>query len=95
LVLPLSSGALRLMQRIRDEAHRFANGYHQLLLKRRISESLLDDCPGISVQRKTELLKKFGSVTRLRNASAEQIALVDGVSLRLAQQVLDYLNEKR
>ncbi|MEI6713358.1 MAG: excinuclease ABC subunit UvrC [Verrucomicrobiota bacterium] len=95
LVLPLSSGALRLMQRIRDEAHRFANGYHQLLLKRRISESLLDDCPGISVQRKTELLKRFGSVTRLRNATAEQIALVDGVSLRLAQQVLDYLNEKR
>lgn len=95
LILPRSSGALRLMQRIRDEAHRFANGYHQILLKRRISESLLDECPGISTLRKTQLLKKFGSVTRLRNATLEQIAAVDGISVRLAQQVLEFLARKQ
>jgi excinuclease ABC subunit C len=94
LVLPQSSGALRLMQRIRDEAHRFANGYHQILLKRRISESLLDECPGISTLRKTQLLKRFGSVARLRNASLEEIAAVDGFSLRLAGQVLEFLGKK-
>src|SRR5213592_2117125 len=47
LVLPDDSGALRLLQRIRDEAHRFANAYHQLLMKKRIGESILDDCPGV------------------------------------------------
>ncbi|MCX6967463.1 MAG: excinuclease ABC subunit UvrC, partial [Verrucomicrobia bacterium] len=66
LLLPEDSGALRLLQRIRDEAHRFANGYHQLLMKRRIAESLLDDCPGVSATRKQALLQKFGSVARLR-----------------------------
>ncbi len=95
LVLPQSSGALRLMQRIRDEAHRFANSYHQILLKRRISESLLDECPGISTLRKTQLLKRFGSVARLRNASLEEIAALDGISLRLAGQVLEFLGKKQ
>src|SRR6202035_3064374 len=66
LLLPEDSGALRLLQRIRDEAHRFANGFHQLLMKRRIAESILDDCPGVSDNRKQALLAKFGSVERLR-----------------------------
>jgi excinuclease ABC subunit C len=95
LALPHSSGALRLLQRIRDEAHRFANGYHQLLLKRRISESLLDDCPGMSARRKTLLLAHFGSVTRLRNASVEEIAAVEGIGPRLAAQLVEFLDSKR
>ena len=95
LALPHSSGALRLLQRIRDEAHRFANGYHQLLLKRRISESLLDNCPGMSVRRKTRLLAHFGSVTRLRNASVEEIAAVEGIGPRMASQVAEFLVSKR
>src|SRR5436189_337012 len=66
LRLPEDSGALRLLQRIRDEAHRFANAYHQLLMKKRIGESVLDDCPGVSQHRKNLLLRKFGSVKRLR-----------------------------
>jgi len=65
LQLPIDSGALRLLQRIRDEAHRFANAYHQLLMKKRIGESILDDCPGVSQNRKNLLLRKFGSVNRL------------------------------
>jgi excinuclease ABC subunit C len=80
LRLPEDSGALQLLQRIRDEAHRFANSYHQLLMKKRIAESILDECPGVSDNRKQALLAKFGSVERLRKASAEDIATVEGIS---------------
>lgn len=91
LVLSHSSGALRLLQRLRDEAHRVANGYHQLLLKQRINESLLDDCPGVSENRKKLLLKQFGSVERLRKASLDDIAAVPGIGPKLAQTIFDYL----
>ena len=91
LSLPHETGALKLMQRIRDEAHRFANGYHQILMKRRISESILDDCPGISATRKAALLKRFGSLARLRKASEEQLADVPGVSHKLAAEIVDFL----
>jgi excinuclease ABC subunit C len=93
LSLPHDTGALRLLQRIRDEAHRFANSYHQLLMKRRIGESILDDCPGVSHARKAELLRKFGSVARLKKVSAEQIAEIRGISLKAARNILDFLNE--
>src|ERR1700736_1907093 len=92
LSLPEDSGALRLLQRIRDEAHRFANSYHQLLLKKRIAESVLDECPGISENRKQALLKKFGSVERLRKSSAEEIATITGISGKLAETILRFLN---
>jgi excinuclease ABC subunit C len=91
LRLPEDSGALRLLQRIRDEAHRFANGYHQLLMKRRVNESILDDCPGVSENRKQILLRAFGSVERLRKASIEQIAAVEGISAKLAEDVHRFL----
>ena len=91
LRLPEDSGALRLLQRIRDEAHRFANGYHQLLMKRRIGESILDDCPGVSENRKQILLRAFGSVDRLRAASVEQIADVEGIGQKLAEDVHRFL----
>ena len=91
LVLPPDSGALRLLQRIRDEAHRFANTYHQLLMKKRIGESILDDCPGVSQNRKSLLLRKFGSVNRLRKASVEQIAATEGIGPKLAEEVHRFL----
>lgn len=91
VIIPHERGALKLLQRIRDEAHRWANGYHQLLLGRRVAESILDDCPGISEARKAALLKAFGSVTRLRKATMEEIAEVPGISKVLAQQVLEFL----
>jgi excinuclease ABC subunit C len=92
LRLPEDSGALQLLQRIRDEAHRFANGYHQLLMKKRIAESILDECPGVSDSRKQALLAKFGSVERLRKASIEDIAVVDGISNKLAETIWRFLN---
>ncbi len=91
LQLSPDSGALRLLQRIRDEAHRFANTYHQLLMKKRIGESVLDDCPGVSQNRKNLLLRKFGSVQRLRKASVEEIASTDGIGQKLAEEVHRFL----
>lgn len=84
------SGALRLLQRIRDEAHRFANGYHQLLMKRRISESLLDECPGVSENRKKLLLQHFRSVEHLRRATVEEIASIEGIGPKLAQTIVSF-----
>ena len=95
LLLPEDSGALRLLQRIRDEAHRFANGFHQLLMKRRVEESILDECPGISSTRKQELLKRFGSVTRLQKAPAEEVAAVPGIGVKLAGQLQEFLRQRR
>lgn len=94
VIIPHERGALKLLQRIRDEAHRWANGYHQLLLGRRVAESILDDCPGISKTRKAALLKTFGSVTRLRKATVEEIAQVPGISKVLAQQVREFLESR-
>jgi len=91
LRLPEDSGALRLLQRIRDEAHRFANTYHQLLMKRRIAESILDDCQGVSEARKKALLRKFGSVARIRRAAVEDIATTEGIGPRLAEQIVAFL----
>ena len=91
LQLPEDSGALRLLQRIRDEAHRFANTYHQLLMKKRVGESILDDCPGVSQNRKNILLRRFGSVNRLRKASVEAIADTPGIGPRLAEEVHRFL----
>ena len=87
LRLPMDSPALRLLQRIRDEAHRFANTYHQLLMKKRVEESILDDCPGVSQNRKNLLLRRFGSVNRLRRASIEEIAATEGIGRKLAEEV--------
>ena len=91
LRLPMDSPALRLLQRIRDEAHRFANAYHQLLMKKRVEESILDDCPGVSQNRKSLLLQRFGSVNRLRRATVEEIASTEGIGRKLAEEVHRFL----
>jgi len=91
LRLPMDSPALRLLQRIRDEAHRFANAYHQLLMKKRIEESILDDCPGVSQNRKNLLLRRFGSVNRLRRATVDEIAATEGIGQKLAEEVHMFL----
>ncbi|HEY8967375.1 MAG TPA: helix-hairpin-helix domain-containing protein, partial [Candidatus Methylacidiphilales bacterium] len=93
LVLPKSHPGLRLLQRIRDEAHRFANGYHRLLLKQRMTESLLDDCPGISTSRKKALLAHFGSVARIRKATNKELAAVPGISARQADVLVAFFEQ--
>ena len=89
--LPQDSGALRLLQRIRDEAHRTANGYHSLLLKKRVRESLLDAIPGVSANRKRLLLENFGSVERIKSLSPADISKVPGISLALAERITSTL----
>ena len=91
ITIPHDLGALKLMQRIRDEAHRFANGYNELLLRKRVKESQLDDCPGISPAKKKLLLKKFGSVKRLMKATPEQIGEIPGISAKFAETLLEFL----
>jgi excinuclease ABC subunit C len=92
ILIPHDRGALKLLQRIRDEAHRFANGYNELLLRKRMKESLLDDCPGVSPQRKKSLLTRFGSVARLRKASVEEVAAIPGISAKSAADILAWIN---
>ncbi len=90
--IPHDRGALKLLQRIRDEAHRFANGYNALLYRRRMKESLLDDCPGMSANKKRLLLEKFGSVARIKKATAEEIARLPGISEKSATTLLEFLS---
>jgi excinuclease ABC subunit C len=85
--LPPGSSALHLLQRARDEAHRFALGHHRRMRARRIRESAIDEIPGIGKQRKKDLLLHFGSVRRLLRASPDEIAGVAGVGPKLAEQV--------
>ena len=87
IVLPRTSEALYLLQRVRDEAHRFAITYHRTLRGKQTRRSALDAVPGVGPKRKRALLRKFGSVKAIRSASVEEIADVDGFSTRLAETV--------
>ena len=85
------SGALKLLQRVRDESHRFANTFNAQLRLKKISESLLDEFPGIGQNRKAALLKKFGSVQRLKTATLEEIAKVPGFGGKTAEKLKAFL----
>lgn len=87
LRLPANSPALHLIQRLRDEAHRFAHAYHQKLRQRRIQESVLDELPGLGPKRKQALLRRFGSLARLRQARTEEIAAIPGIGPYRAAQL--------
>jgi excinuclease ABC subunit C len=87
LWLPRTSEALYLMQRIRDEAHRFALGYHRQLRGRQTITSQLDDVPGIGARRRSALLKHFGSLDAIRAASLEELAAVPGMTRKAAEQL--------
>jgi excinuclease ABC subunit C len=84
VILPRSSEGLYLLQRVRDEAHRFAIAYHRQKRGKAATVSVLDDVPGLGPARRAALLKRFGSVRKLRAASPEEIAQVPGIGPRLA-----------
>ena len=87
IVLPRRSQALYLVQRIRDEAHRFAITYHRNLRGKRALASVFDEVPGIGPARKRALLKRFGSVRRIREASLEEVAATPGVGREVAERL--------
>lgn len=93
LILPRNSEALYLLQQIRDEAHRFAITYHRQQRSKRMRMSELDSIPGLGQVRRTELVKHFGSVKKLKEASVEDIAQVRGFGPKLAEQIFDSLHK--
>ncbi len=92
-ILPKTSPALKLLQQVRDEAHRFAIEHHRALRGKRMTISKLDTLPGIGPSRRTALLKHFRSLKRLKAATMEEIAAVPGISEQLAKQILPYLTD--
>ncbi len=92
VVLPRSSEALYLLQRVRDEAHRFAIAYHRKLRGRSMTRSVLDDIPGVGEARRKDLVRHFGSPRKVAQASVEEIAALPGFGPRLAQTVWDHLH---
>jgi excinuclease ABC subunit C len=91
LRLPRTSAALRLLQRLRDEAHRFAHDYNRKRMGKQTLRSELSAVPGIGPARQRALLERFGSVRALKAATAEEIATVPGFSTRLAGQIVEKL----
>jgi excinuclease ABC subunit C len=85
ILLPRTSQGLYLVQRIRDEAHRFAITYHRTLRSKRSISSALDDVPGIGPARKRALLRQFGSLKGIREAPVEELASVPGMTRRSAE----------
>ena len=93
IILPRTSPALYMLQHLRDESHRFAITKHRKRRSKAQTRSALDKIPGLGPSRQTALLKHFGSVRRLRAASAEQIAQVSGIGPVLAAAIRDSLSE--
>jgi excinuclease ABC subunit C len=91
VVLPRTSQGLYLLQRVRDEAHRFAITYHRQKRSRAMTRSALDDVPGLGQTRRAALLKQFGSLKKLRQATAEEIAEVPGIGPATARAVVQAL----
>lgn len=94
LILPRRDEGLQLLQRLRDEAHRFAISYNRQRRNKKITSSLLDEIPGVGEKRKKALLQHFGSVNRIRAASPEEISSLPGISLNLARDICDYLQRQ-
>jgi excinuclease ABC subunit C len=87
ILLPRTSKALQLLQRVRDEAHRFAIGYHQKVHKRNTFASVLDGIAGIGPWRKRSLLRRFGSVRAIQQASVEELMTADGMTRQIAENI--------
>jgi len=89
--IPRDSPALHILQRARDEAHRFAISYHRKLRRKQGVTSVLDDIPGIGPKRKKALLQRFGSIQAIKETPLEELSQTKGITLTLAQKVKQYL----
>jgi excinuclease ABC subunit C len=93
LELPLMSPGLLMLRKLRDEAHRFALSYHRKVRDKRMTGSVIEEIPGVGPRRRRLLLRTFGSIEGIRRASAEELAAVPTMTMRLAEQIREYLRE--
>ncbi len=93
IIFPRNSDGLFMLQRIRDEAHRFAISFQRKKQRGSLFESLLDGIPNLGERRRKDLLKHFGSVKKLRNASIDEIAKVPGISEKSAAAIIEHLSK--
>ena len=91
ILLPRGSQGLFLVQRVRDEAHRFAITYHRQRRSKSAIKSAMDSVPGIGPKRKRTLLRRFGSVAGVKAASLDDLASIPGMTMSLAQKVKEHL----
>jgi excinuclease ABC subunit C len=94
IIFPRHSEALYLLQKIRDEAHRFAINFHRSKRSKLMLDSLLDQIEGLGESRRKSLLDKFGSVSALKSAQVSEIAAVPGIGSKLAKTIFDNLNQQ-
>ena len=92
IIIPKNNIALHLLQQVRDESHRFAITYHRNLRSNNIQSSILDEIKGIGKKRKVALLKKFTSIDNIKKASLEDLADVEGMNQKAAENVYDYFH---
>ncbi|MDO5832516.1 MAG: excinuclease ABC subunit UvrC [Methanobrevibacter sp.] len=90
IIIPKNNKALHLLQQVRDESHRFAITYHRKLRSKNISASSLDDIAGIGKKRKVALLKEFGTIDDIKKASIDELAKIDGMNQKTAENVYNY-----
>jgi len=95
LLLPPHSPALQLLQRVRDEAHRFAIEFHRGRRDKAMTRSVLDDLPGVGPARKRTLLAHFGTPERFLAATREELEAVPGVPGKVARDIYEYVNKIR
>lgn len=91
--MPFRNPALRLLQYLRDEAHYFANNFNAELRSKKIKESILDDFKGIGENRKTELLKHYGTIKNLKRASIDDLVQQKGIGLKTAERLSEFLKQ--
>ncbi|HET7072884.1 MAG TPA: helix-hairpin-helix domain-containing protein, partial [Mycobacterium sp.] len=91
VIMPRNSEGLYLLQRVRDEAHRFAITYHRSKRSKRMTASALDAVPGLGEHRRKALVTHFGSIARLKEATVDQITAVPGIGVATATAVLEAL----
>jgi excinuclease ABC subunit C len=94
LSIPKTSSSSRLLQRIRDEAHRFAVTYHRNLRSKKLEESELDVIPGVGKKRKLDLLAAFGSVEGIRNAPLEALGATPNIPSNVAKTIYEHFNQR-
>ena len=90
IIIPKNNKALHLLQQVRDESHRFAITYHRKLRSKNIQASSLDDIAGVGKKRKVALLKEFGTLENIKNASIEDLAKIKGMNKKTAENVYNY-----